>query len=423
MTIVSEINRIKNNITGAYTALSAKGATMPETQNSANLATTVASVPAGGGDIVTAVNYTGGAIAQGEKVFLKENVAVEASTTNFSDYSGNNHNYINSSGSKILFGYSSSHHLYDISTETSSSVTVSIVHSSYPVRYDNKGNIFLKGYLFNEGITSFRYMVQDNYATTVFTGSSGTTATLTKLDNNFNEVKTWDYSWDTNLFYTITTVIGNKLYLSGCSSVASNNYGADYRYVGIIDENSNTITMTGGYMAQNPIVLYSTIDNKLAICGDIAKANYSYYSSIALYSIDENYNISSTPFVTSNPDLASLLSLSKIYIVFNRNTGILGLGSQEDDSNYGIFKYENGDFVTVSLILPSIKSYNKIVSVDNSLSKVVIFNSLYTLAQSAGGYKAIPYVSQLGSDVLTGVANEIAANGASFEATTILPEV
>jgi len=34
MSIESEITRINNNIAATYTALSAKGATMPETENS-----------------------------------------------------------------------------------------------------------------------------------------------------------------------------------------------------------------------------------------------------------------------------------------------------------------------------------------------------------------------------------------------------
>lgn len=72
MTIASEITRIKNNIAGAYTALSAKGATMPATQNSANLATTVASVPAGGGDTVTATNNSSYDRITGEKVWLSK---------------------------------------------------------------------------------------------------------------------------------------------------------------------------------------------------------------------------------------------------------------------------------------------------------------------------------------------------------------
>lgn len=44
MSVQSEINRIKSNIEDAYDALTVKGATMPQTQNSANLAQTVQSL-------------------------------------------------------------------------------------------------------------------------------------------------------------------------------------------------------------------------------------------------------------------------------------------------------------------------------------------------------------------------------------------
>ena len=49
MSIASEINRINTNISAAYDAAEAKGATMPATENSANLADTVASIPQGSG--------------------------------------------------------------------------------------------------------------------------------------------------------------------------------------------------------------------------------------------------------------------------------------------------------------------------------------------------------------------------------------
>lgn len=49
MTIASEITRINNNIADAYTAASGKGATLPATQNSANLATCIGSITTGGG--------------------------------------------------------------------------------------------------------------------------------------------------------------------------------------------------------------------------------------------------------------------------------------------------------------------------------------------------------------------------------------
>ena len=47
MSIASEITRINNNIASAYTACNNKGATMPQTQNSSNLATTISSISSG----------------------------------------------------------------------------------------------------------------------------------------------------------------------------------------------------------------------------------------------------------------------------------------------------------------------------------------------------------------------------------------
>lgn len=49
MSIASEITRINTNIAAAYTALDGKGATLPATQNSANLADTIDTITTGGG--------------------------------------------------------------------------------------------------------------------------------------------------------------------------------------------------------------------------------------------------------------------------------------------------------------------------------------------------------------------------------------
>lgn len=48
MSIVSEIQRIKNNIAAAYSACESKGAELPQLQNSNNLATTIESISSGG---------------------------------------------------------------------------------------------------------------------------------------------------------------------------------------------------------------------------------------------------------------------------------------------------------------------------------------------------------------------------------------
>ena len=49
MSVADQINRIKTNIANTYTAAQAKGATMPQTQNSDNLASCVQSITTGGG--------------------------------------------------------------------------------------------------------------------------------------------------------------------------------------------------------------------------------------------------------------------------------------------------------------------------------------------------------------------------------------
>ena len=49
MSIVSEIERIKSNISNAYNECASKNATMPEIQNSENLPSTIASITTGGG--------------------------------------------------------------------------------------------------------------------------------------------------------------------------------------------------------------------------------------------------------------------------------------------------------------------------------------------------------------------------------------
>lgn len=52
MSIASEIQRIKNNIASAYTACRGKGATIPATENSANLPACIASIPSGGAQYI-----------------------------------------------------------------------------------------------------------------------------------------------------------------------------------------------------------------------------------------------------------------------------------------------------------------------------------------------------------------------------------
>lgn len=78
MSIADQITRIKNNIAASYAECSAKGATLPATENSENLPNTIASITtgggSGGGEEITAYNYTSNALTQGAWVNYNERV-------------------------------------------------------------------------------------------------------------------------------------------------------------------------------------------------------------------------------------------------------------------------------------------------------------------------------------------------------------
>ena len=69
MSIASEITRINTNISNAYTACNNKGATMPVTQNSENLATTISSISTGISTCITAT-YTVSTVQSNKNVTL-----------------------------------------------------------------------------------------------------------------------------------------------------------------------------------------------------------------------------------------------------------------------------------------------------------------------------------------------------------------
>lgn len=87
MSISSEITRIINNIAAAYTAASNKGATIPQAQTSANLATCIGSITTGGGGgsgnyehVLTIENIMYGGTAE------TENSAVSAACNDISQF-------------------------------------------------------------------------------------------------------------------------------------------------------------------------------------------------------------------------------------------------------------------------------------------------------------------------------------------------
>ena len=423
MTIASEITRINGNIAAAYTALSNKGATMPATQNSNNLATTVASVPSGGGDTVTAINYTAGAITAGQKVWLNKKANVTASSVNAApDTYGPYKCFVDPSGTSA-YSYYDSAFKYDISegTRTSGGTSMGRTTQIYFPQYDSHSNLFYWHSCINGSTTTDINLIctQDDYAITAST-SSDATFTLNKVDKDNSFAVT--QSWTVNTYSLKAAnsryycVIGDKIYCDWDT----------YHKIGTI---GSSASFNMDNRSDSNTVMYSTSDNKVAIvtsgAPDILAAGLT---SVKLVNVNNDYTLG-TDFVSANSELNNMLGKSGLWVSFNRVTGVLCIceATNYGAGHYGIFKYENNDFTTLAITLDNSDSVTVMnwytLTVSTDLSLVQYANVLYKLEQVADGtYKAIPYSYAMGQQTLTGVAAENAAAGASFEATTIIPE-
>lgn len=86
MAITDEIQRIKTNIANAYTELENKGATIPETKNSNNLASTITTITGGGGGGDASINgkleqkiVASGSVSKGDFVVATEQTLISMS--------------------------------------------------------------------------------------------------------------------------------------------------------------------------------------------------------------------------------------------------------------------------------------------------------------------------------------------------------
>jgi len=418
---MSEINVYANRVAAAKEqirqALSARGLTISASVGLSAYADLITNAffP-GTGDSVSVTNMTGSSIAVGDKVFIKENVAVEAdrtvvdSTQTF---------YILSPDGETVWYYNK---LYDVENETTSasseySTTPFLYNSGY-IKYDANGNMYIYSYKFNQDINEI--YSQDNYTVNT-TRPTSTSVTLTKCDSSLTPVQSWEITslGSGNIYEYIHCVIGDKYYYS--NRVGS--YG--YNYVAEIDDNETTIAAT--QRSDKVIVLHSTIDNSLALVADKVNENnqgnmsYCYISGFKLYKLNANYELEGL-YISSNKDLCELLYESYLYVSFNRYTGTLCISTRDNTGKYGLFKYNTTthDFDTIPLVLPdNVAAQYQMMTVSNDLTKLQIGNQLYTLEQTAGGYKAIPYSRGIGSDVLTGFATSAAAHGSNFTVETV----
>lgn len=418
MTIASEIQRIKDNIADAFDAAEAKGATMPVTENSDSLATTIESITGGGGEQVEAKNYTGANISEGDKVWINP-YYYEAGTTN-QVYSRRLEDFLlDEDGQYFTNGLNNSGHMgyFRINSDSSTTNILYLGNQGYcvDILYKNGARMFIQ----NNGTGPLYRVLNGNYI------SENSLPTLN------------DSEW----FLDYTNGVYKKINLAGVAEqsipVDTSYYNpsswSSYAKKGCIKINDETLLIPvhnfGGrfyiYKLANGTLVYDNHYIQASLGSrylGVTSDNKFIITDTGIWEIDlDNFTLTNvTPSVIS--DIKS--NIYQGAYRFNQNGEYLEIYSRAGYSNtytyqYALFKYNSISNNWEQISIES--SYDKYVNcvVDNCnimgyTDQTTSSGKIYrTFLTAISGNNLIPYGSQVTSDTQTGSAAESIAAGAT----------
>ncbi len=387
---------------------------------------------AGGGATVTAVNKTGAAISQGDKVWINDGSQVAGDSINI-DVSSNAYNgpVINPLGTVAW----ANHNYYTVSPDSISLIGSTVVQQVNALIYN-------EDYLFS----------MSSSATDRIDGSNFTFNGAMIINSNY------DFGTGTGKFvkrnYETNEILKTYVNVGGefaSSNITAGNYyvafdNAIYRlssnakYVYTINEEASTYsrltyTHDNAYTGTNydtyPIGV--TADQKYAIC---AVAKYNSGSEQAYLRIVEfvEYRHLKTLLAEEMPtDLQPYFSTKKGTITFNPKTGVLAIVTSPTD--YIVMQYKNGVWnkLSVDLGYPTDADNSKIpvgVTFTNDMSRCAIgysregsYTGKLVNLTTVTGYVAVPYKpSNISAETVTGFAKGAASVDGSFEASVASAE-
>lgn len=148
MSIESEINRIKTNISNAYTTLENKGATLPSTQDSSNLANCVGTVPTGITPTGTIQISDNGTVDVTNYASAEVSVSGGGGSTDFSEYFYN----------KVFGGSSNYYAMWAILKIPDNFLTISSGTTDISYAFQNLKFLNTAPYFDTSTITNMQYM-------------------------------------------------------------------------------------------------------------------------------------------------------------------------------------------------------------------------------------------------------------------------
>ena len=377
----------------------------------------------GGGATVSAINKTGAAISQGDKVWINSNVQTAGGNYKLASYSGGYSRCpVISRTGNFGWNYSS---LLSIGAESATTVG-SFTATSRRIRYFSANSMFIDN---NRVDDTAQYAMVNK----VMLGND----LCSEYDNdnkiyhfykinmaNGEVLQTWNMATAPSLITdNCMALVGDKIYDVN---------GSKYYELG----ESPSVTESTYTWANKKNSLYPagvTADGKYIICSTNKYfANYDGVSSLRLVEVVDSSHLKCLQQTEMPTDLQQFYN-AKCHIVFNPYTGILTIAVHES-TTYAVMKYAGGVWSKLSFDLSSFLGtefwLKGSITVSDDLSRACVnYSKNVTSADSTywaqivnmsntSGYAAVPYKSyNVTADTITGYAKAAASAGESFDAS------
>lgn len=444
MTIASEIQRIKTNIENAYDALGNLGATMPATEDTDHLVSTIQTVSTG--DEISAKNVSGAAVSNGDKVWIEQ--VSEAPSATITAVSGNllgaqsydltimdigGYGFVNGHTNGGSYTYSVSN---DLTTATQGSTAISYNPSGYFSVLGDKiymGNYYSGHPQWMTGNGAFEDL--PNYPAGWHVGSS---------------------NGEKGAYYYTNSGVLRLFNLDGSSyndySVTINNTSNPYvcydKNTGKVFNFSNIITISGSsaslvspyYASGNSSYIQTaqlTSDGKYIISQQFYDSDPQYNTNYVL----RVYSISGNTYTRVEDSVFGSWLTTGCDVFYNPNCDVLTCCNRSN-GDYGFFKYDPSTEIWSAITV----DLSSITTPSNFQCPIYVNNQnnqlLFKVGNSGGDYRTnggkiymanytisggglvwkIESFSEVTSDFLSGVAQENIAIDATGTVKTILPQ-
>lgn len=382
---------------------------------------------AGGGATITAVNTTGAAISQGDKVWINNGSQVAGSqlAVNQEAAGGIPGPVIDPSGT---FGWSANVK-YSLTADTITKIGETIGSGAGKVVYGAGNSMFLHGDTGAQRCDSINQYSLGYFSNLITNGSymliGNGTGTLKKIDLNTGEVlKTYSKTASNSGWYAS---FGNIVYNIGVGGSTAKKW--------TIDDETLSVTETSIPFDNGPAMypIGVTADGKYIICGRSTQLTFSTTSFVRIVERISEDHLKSLPENEIPADLQPYFGAKKGFISFNPNNGILAVVVSPFD--YVVMQYKNGSWHKLNIDLGYPENATEVtcgVSFSNDMNRCSIgyttastgktqarFVNLTTVTGFvASAYK--PY--NISAETVTGFAKSAASVDDSFEASVASAE-